>query len=459
MELEELIGLVSTPDEMIKQVQATKTDRPIEDYQKQYDPKRHAILDIAVRPDKVVKTDEGTKTVPTTRTTMAKQKQIVLLAAAFLCGNPIKLDATPLDQPEKDMLAVIKRCWDDNKLDYESKRLAKLMMAETEVAELWYTEPCEPGYWKGTVLDISAVKSRLRMKILANKYGDKLYPVFSNAGDMIAFARGYSIKVAGKEEEHFDVYTDATIYKCTKGEQWTVLSEKNLTGKIPVMYWDQEVPEWDAVQTNIERTETLISNLGGSNDYSGSPITVLSGEVEGFADKGEQGKVIILKQGAEAKYLESNNAPESIKLEYEINRSIIYEDTNTTDVSMENMKGLGAFSGTALRMLFFGAHLKAADKEEIFGKGIQRRINYMKATFSVMLKSLLPATTMPIKPVFEYYLPKNYEEVVQMLSTATGGSPTMSRKTAVTNNPFVKDVEAELKQMDEDGLNSEIETV
>lgn len=41
----------------------------------------------------------------------------------------------------------------------------------------------------------------------------------------------------------------------------------------------------------IERMEELLSNCGDTNDYFGYPSYVVSGEIEGFAEKGEQGKV------------------------------------------------------------------------------------------------------------------------------------------------------------------------
>ena len=48
------------------------------------------------------------------------------------------------------------------------------------------------------------------------------------------------------------------------------------------------------------------------NDYFGSPILAVSGIVEGFASKGEQGKILQLSQEARANYLQLTTPPESI---------------------------------------------------------------------------------------------------------------------------------------------------
>ncbi len=459
MELLELQTLLSKPEELIKKIQSTKSSDSILTYQKQYDSKKHDITDNTKRPDKTVETDSGTSLVTVARLPIPLQKQIVLLAAAFLCGNPVQFIAAPVGETEKDFLAVLKRAWKDNKLDYESKRLAKLMMSETEVAEIWYTEASELGYWKGTVNDSPSVKSRLRVKIAANKYGDKLYPVFSNSGDMIAFGRWYSVKNGDKVEEHFDLYTDTTTYIMVKGDAgWTSTPAKNETGKIPVIYYNQEFPEWHDVQEMIDRLEKLISNHADTNDYNGSPIIKVSGKIAGFSKKGEAGKIIEMENGADASYLSWDSAPESIKLEYQTLRSLIFDMTNTPDISFENMKSLGVFSGIALKMLFLGAHLKASDKEEIFGKSIQRRINFMKRALANINVTFEKVEPLLIEPKFEYYLPKNNEELINMLSTATGAKPTMSQKTAVAQNPFVQDPVTELETIAQEGLNAEVDT-
>lgn len=457
MELTTLQTLLAAPDQlqkaMIAEKEANKGVVALKDAQEQYNPKKHTIADASKRPDKLVTLDDGSQNVvPVARIPIPMQKRIVKLAATFLCGRPIQLISNPADDGQKSMLQVVQKTWDQNKLDYKSKKLAKLMMSEMECAELWYPEAIEEGYWIGTANDLSAVKYKLRMRILAASLGDTLVPVFNASGDMIAFGRGYSTTDDGKKVEHFDIYTAEKNLFLVKGDTgWTVAKEEaNMLGKIPVIYYSQEAPEWYDVQEMIERLEKSISNHADTNDYHGSPTILVKGDVKGFTKKGESGKVLELEPGADANYMEWNHATDSIKLEQETLRNEIYSQTDTPNISFEQMKGLGTFSGIALKMLFLGAHMKASDHEENFGESIQRRINLLIAGMAVINVKLEGSVNLKISPKFEYFLPKNEAEMVDMLSTANGGKPIMSTKTAVTLNPFVSDPETEQKEMEKE---------
>jgi SPP1 family phage portal protein len=432
-------------------------------FRKQYYPQHHDVMDQVKRPDKQVQDGDKTTPVAVTRLPVSLQKLIVSRAAAFLCGNPIERVANAESQQEKDLLSVVEKTWDDNKLDYESKRLAKLMMSETECAELWYVEKADPSYWKNTVNANTTFSDdqgktvngpspyRLRMKLLAHSLGDLLFPVFNSSNDLIAFGRSYMMYSGGKMIEHFDIYTDTVIYysNALSGRLQYEKEEPNLIGKIPVIYYYQPFPEWHDVQHLIDRFEKSISNHGDTNDYFGSPMVVVEGEVTGFAKKGDQGKVLEIKNGGKASYLTWDQSPESVKLEQQNLRSLIHDMTDTPDISIEQMKAIGTFSGVALTLLFLPAHLKAADKEETFGKSIQRRLNFIKAAMAKINVQLEPGLSMTIKPKFEYYLPKDTQSLVNQLTEAvTGGI--MSRETAIERNPLIEDAEQEKTRMEQE---------
>jgi SPP1 family phage portal protein len=451
MELAELQSYIKDGFSVLREkvLSTKKNTADLTLFMKQYDPKDHDIMDTSKRPSKIVTTDTGTSAIEPTRLPVPLQKKIVTLATSFLCGNPIELVATPTTDLENGMLQVVKRTWNNNKLDYDSKELAKMMMSETEVAEIWYRTDADAIYWAGTVNEKRP--HRLRMKIVANSLGDQLYPVFDNSGDMIAFGRGFQLKVNDKTEDHFDIYTADTTYKGTlTNGTWIFVEEKTFFGKIPVIYYSQPKPEWADVQWLIDRFEKVISNHGDTNDYFASPIVFIEGDIEGFAKKGENGKVLQGKDGAKASYLTWDQSPESLKLEYNNLRSLLYDMTDTPDISIETMKGLGTFSGIALKMLFLAPHLKAADKESTFGKSIQRRINLIKAVMVTFNSSLAPAGGLNITPKFTYYLPKDEAGIVDTLITATGNKPVMSQETAVKQNPLVSDPQNEMELIKND---------
>lgn len=463
MELNEIISLLGDFKELQKKISDTRDFSDVTTYQKQYDPLQHDIMDTTIRKDKLIETAEGKRNVKVSRIPTSLQKKIVAMAAAFLCGNPIELISDPKEGVEKNLFDIIVKIWRDNKLDFYSKKLAKLMMSETEVAELWYAEDAEKLYWAGTANDIPKVTKRLRMRILSNEDGDQMFPVFNNAGDMVAFGRGYTLKIDGKDEEHFDIYlNDKTILgvKAPGQSEWESKEVPNPAGKIPVIYYSQKYPEWRDVQKLIDRLEILLSNHADSNDYFASPSYFVVGELDGWFEKGEQGKVIKGQSGSDVKVLSWDQSPESLKMEFNNLRSLIFDLSDTPDISIEQMKSLGTYSGIALKMLFMGAHLKASDKEETFGVGIQRRINFLKTAIARSINtSLAKGEVLNIEPKFEYFMPKNVQEMIDILQTATSAK-ILSIESAVAQNPLVSDAEQEKKKLDgEKAASSEDEPI
>jgi SPP1 family phage portal protein len=390
------------------------------------------------------------------RLSLSLQKKIVLTAAGFL-GKPT-MEASTEDDTEERLLSLIQKTWDDNKLDWKFMNIAKKTMSEYECAELWYTQEAEPGYWDGYT---TSSKYKLGMKVLARSLGDEMYPVFDDYGAMIAFFRKYkTINGEGKEDLHVDLYTAEALYFAKQeGGKWlhanaageyaseTRITIPNIMKKIPVIYYHQPTLEWQDVQSLIDRLETKISNHADTNDYFDSPIMLASGEIEGLANKDERGKMFQLKgAGADMKYLTWDQAPESTKMEIENLVKFIHELTYTPDISFEAMKGLGAFSKVALDMFFIGARLKAADKQEIFGEAVQRRINYLKHALMIMDPSLKPASKLSIKLKFNSFLPTDNQEVISTLNSAVKGG-LMSQETAIMQNPLLKDPTSEIEKI------------
>jgi SPP1 family phage portal protein len=437
---------------------------------KDYDPANHDVYKKSIRRDKTVNVaeldEEGQPTgktrkelVRVARLAIPIQKKIVMTSAAFL-GTPV-MQSNPETPIEETMVAGLNQVWDENKLDWGFREIAKKRMSEREVAELWYTQKLET---EDTFWGKSGVKSQFKLsrKILARSLGDHLYPVFDDYGKMIAFGHKYTTKdVDNKEVEHFDIYTDDTFYFSKRANGLWVYSNnridysseftsfKNPIGKIPVIYYSQEEYEWQDVQALIDRLETKISNHADTNDYFDSPLLIAKGKIVAMATKGETGKVFEMENDADMKYLTWDQAPESTKMEIDNLIRFIYQYSCTPDISFENMKSLGAFSGVALKMFFQDALMKANDRREKFGECIQRRINYLKTAISVLDVKLKSAVTLSVKPVFNDILPVNEQERITILSAAVEGK-LMTRDTAVRQNPLVENPEEEIDALDKE---------
>ena len=440
------------------------------DVAKQYNVDTHDVNDTAKRPNKIVKKPTGTfdkdgnaqtqdVSQAVARILLKLQSLIVDRRAAFLIGDGIKLTSKADNPNQEALFEMVRQIWVGNKLDFRSRTIARILFKECEVAELWYLQE-DMTFWQRLVAKLGLAQSKFsfRMKILANSLGDYLYPHFDEFGDMDAFSREYSIKDGEKVTSKYEIYTADSIYKFTKSDSGWLPDQgyptKNPLQKIPVIYYYQPYPEWNDVQSLIDRLEKLLSNFADSNDYFGSPMIKVKGEVSGFAGKDDSGKVIQLTgEGADADYLTWDQAPEAIKLEIDTLLNMIYSLSQTPDISFSQLKSLGnTFTGVALKMLFMDAHLACMTKMETFGEMIQRRVNLIKAASGnvIAVKYTKDVDSLEIEPEFNFFMPQNDTETITNLTTATGNKAIMSQKTAVYQNPWVSDPAAELLQIQEE---------
>lgn len=438
---------------------------------KEYEPEGHEVFDRQKRKDKTVLKPTGTfdsnnneitrtEIEPVTRIGFPGQKLIVSRRVMFMVGGGVELEAQPASPDETRLYDMFLKAAEDNKLDYRYGPIAKTMMAEGECAALFYMqkpkdkedEEKAKDFWGK--LGNSSTVLRPRMVLLKPSEGNEFYPVFDVYKNMVAFGRAYKVE----DKEWFDLYTATEHYQYKEGVLQEPVEGTRVHGfdKIPVAYFAQERTEWQDVQQAIDRLEKVMSNHGDTNDYNGSPMILAKGEIKGFASKGETGKILEMGEGADAEYLDWKGAPESIKLEIENLFKIIYSVSQTPDISFEQMSGIGAISGTALRLMFMDAHAAAKEKQDgAYGESVQRMVNILKAGIVAVDKKLAKAANLHIKVVFNTYIPRNeaeeldneYKQINNLVTAVQGGL--LSRKTALNHMPFIENLKDEEKAINE----------
>jgi SPP1 family phage portal protein len=414
----------------------------------------HAILK---RPDKTIGKEGKKTTVPTVKDVITQQKFITDVAVSFVFGKPVLLVNNTDGESSDTAFDALKSVWRQNKMEYFNRKLMRDVCIETKAAELWFV--------RGDILDSEDGKKTITNKqikviLLSKKNGDDIYAHFDETGDMDAFTRRYeSVDEQGKKVQHAEIYTAGKKIVATKtdGKTWEDTETPNIFGKIPVVYYEQEETEWAGVQRLIERLELLISRLGDTNDYFGDPAVVTKGRITTMPEKGEIGKLFALEgqigqdgkvEYGDVNYLTWDQSPESVKLEYDILTELIYSMTMTPDISFDNVKSLGDISGVALKLIFLAPLLKANDKQEIYGEGIERRNNLLKAMLSVVdVGMAAEIEKLDVGLEFQNPLPDNLKEMIEMLTSATGGDQIMSRDTAVSKNPLVSNHEEEVTKI------------
>jgi len=374
------------------------------------------------------------------------QRKIVQSASVFLFGQPVKLVPSE-SNPAWD---AIDSLWTDLRISSVLLDFCKKVKSETEAAIVVYPVAKE------------GQEVKLKTRVLSQDNGT-IYTNFDEYGDLVAFGWEYTSTVNGQEVERLRVWTADQVYEFDGENLVEEFPKPNLFGKIPVVYLSQKHPEWWEVQDLIDRYEMSYSKFADTNDYFAHPMFKAKGQIQSMPQKDETGKMLRLpihetKNGniieADVEFLTWEHGPESIKLEFETNKGLIYGLSDTPDLSFDNVKGIGNISGVALELMFLAPILKAKDDQGDYNVVISRLINVLKAGLSNILKpqgvteQMLNELYIDIQ--YQSVLPGNLIETVQMLVEANGGKPIMSQQSSVASNPLVSDNEEEMDRIKEE---------
>lgn len=402
----------------------------IEKAKKELDPKQHDIMNPVLRRPK--NKDEKDKNKDVISIALAYQKWIVRKEKAMIFGNQPILRANPKDETEKAVLKAIERVLHDIKEPSFNRKLAESIGSFTEGGELWYLKEGDE------IHDSYGFKTKMNIKamLLSLKKGSELFPCKDDFDDMIAFSRNYTKKVDGKEVEYFEVYTQKFTYLFSNIKEWELVEgypKKQELDKIPAVFGEQENVSWYDVQDLIERIETLVSDHGEVNDRNAYPILKVIGKLKNYLNKGPGGGVELDKE-SDMSYLSWDQATDSIKLEIDNLVKNIQLFSQTPNISFDEVKSLGALSGTALKMLFLDAHMKVMEKREIYDEYLQRRINIIKkilATLNPAWKSAID--NLVIEPEIVPFMVENEKEQVEIALLKNGNKPLESHEKSVKN--------------------------
>jgi SPP1 family phage portal protein len=454
MELSELQAHLSgnNPAEYVAKL--LKGFKPYFKYEayKHYDVIFHDVMSPIKRANKAIKKPTGVKLpdgtdvledaiVMVNRTALPFQKFIVETLATFLTGGKVEFKCTPEGATEQAMFDRVKKLWSSNKLHFKNGLLAEAMMSQTEVAELWFTDTVVKKDKAGNQTE----KKVLKMNVLRPSDGFELQPFYDEIGNLIAFG----IKYKKDKVDYYDLYTDTELRKHQKVNGiWALVGgEEGIIelpyGKMPIIYFQQDKSEWYDVQSLIERLEKMQSNHGDTNDYSGSPILFVRGDIQGFAAKGEPGKVLQGGQDAEAEYLMPDSAPESVKQEFENLKAFIHLFTGAPDLSLQALKGLGQIpSGAAFERLLILTYMKVRRRQVgDWGLLIQRRNNFLVSALANTDTTLANAEDLDITVDWGLYKLNDLMDAINAAIAANGGLPIISQEESVAMAALTDDPE------------------
>ncbi|CAL67405.1 phage portal protein [Christiangramia forsetii] len=385
---------------------------------------------------------QGKKSVKAERLKTQYQKYIVQTGVSFLLGDAPTITASDIDnEGGKTILDVYKK----NRINDKLQEFAEQAMSTT----------------MGVFIFSRGTDNEIKARLYTQDNG-KYTPQYDVYGDLVAFYWQFTIE----EIEHIWIFTETEIHKYE--DEKYINSDSHDFRVIPVVFVDQKEPEWFISKEDIDRYEMLKSKLAGSNNYFAFPILKLKGgtvkndkgEDETLIDIDDDGKSLLLGIAkhndhvieADADFLQRDAATDSIELEKNWLKEDIHRITQTPDLSFDNVKGIGALSGRALLLMMQDPLNKAKRKRGAYSTAISRILSIIKNGLNITDEEL----SFDIE--FNYSIPEDMKEWIEMLYTATGGKATMSQETGIQHNPQVKDPAAELEKIQEEEKNRMGET-
>lgn len=401
------------------------------------------------------------KTVPVAKIITNTPKKIVRTAAAFLFGGDMIISA---DNTDDDSLEDFKKVF-VRKLKMKSifMRFARIVLSETKGAIVFY--PITKSKMVGTDKDgkpITKKETELKVKLLSTPKDDNItnefYPHFDDDDDMDGFIHKYNATIEGRTCECVKIYTASDIITGINDGQWIVAKDRNIFGKIPVVYAEVDQPDWEDVAVLIDAYEMRLSRMSDTNDYFGDPMLKTFGQTN-LPSKETVGKELNFSMEVDpdtgtayhgdAEYLAWQQSIDSQKEEISNERHEIFSGASCPDLSFDNLIGIGDLSGVSREFMTIDAKIKATEQMEIFGPVVQRCVAIVQAGMANIshIKNGDSIENNYFEVTFGSILPKSLVETLQNLSTAGGGKPINSQETLTAQSPYTKDVKKEIAAM------------
>jgi len=400
------------------------------------------------------KKEIGAKTVIKTRKVLNYPVQLIGTLASFVFGSPpdLILNTNPATPEQTKAFQKIKDVWKkEARLDEHNKALLRTVSVETNAAELFFNDnPDEPK------------NGKLKVMLLSKENGDDFWSFFNDSRDMEAFVRRFNKKIVEngsvKEKTYEEIWTADRYFLIDVTDSAVKETPEKDTvnpyGKIPVIYYDQKKTEWWKIQNLINTMEKMESQLSDVNTRVGHAAVKITGELINMPDATQDVKVYQIKPttGTDGKtltgdvaYLESQTAPESVKLELDRTEEEIYKFTNIPDLYQIFMNDTND-SGKALKIRLFPVNIIIDEKKEIYAPGLDRRVSLLKT----MLEKITGDNVykdLDISVQFNDYIPEDVATTIDNLMSANGNKPIIAHKKSVEMYSVNKDAEKEYVQI------------
>lgn len=419
--------------------------------QREYESKHHPVMDKAKYPD-VSTEDGGIEEV--TRITLDFQQLAVKRMTELVCGIPVKRLYKQTNDKQKEVAQWIENIYERNRIESVNVERCTLLFAGCEVMTLWYAvEQSNNSYGFESSL-------KLRCRNFSPMYGDELYPLFDEYGDMVAMSIAYSRKKNGRQVNFFDCYTAKRHIKWTaEGGNWVVVEDEEISiQKIPAVYCYRPTPIWEETSKIVYEMEWALSRNGNYLRKNSKPIFCVFADEQisyGKEDDKDTRTILQYPQGSTASYVTWTQAVENLKFYINELRNSFFTQLQLPDWSYEKMSQQ-AMSGESRKQLFIDSQLKVKDESGRLLEFFDREVNVVKAFLKVIAPSGYEKDIdeLSVENIITPFSITDDKDTINNLVTATGGKPILSQQEGVEMLGWSKDVDKTMEQLAQENTQS-----
>ena len=283
----------------------------------------------------------------------------------------------------------------------------------------------------------------------------EVIPVYGNTGDdllaIVRFYKQYNV-VNDSTYTYVEVYTPNEIIYYKADEIVSTLepigSQAHGFADVPFIEYknnDDEYGDFEGVLSLIDAYDKLCSDDLNSFEYFCDAYLALYGYTADAEDIAEMKKnrVLLMDTDSKAEFLLKQGDSTGIEAEKSRIERDIHKFAKCPDSSDENFGG--NVSGVAMKYKLLGTENVGSIKERKFKKGLQRRLELLTHILSVTQNVSIDWRAIDI--TFTRNLPINEEDLSTMIKNLSG---IVSKKTLVSQLPFVEDAESEIDQLEKE---------
>jgi hypothetical protein len=436
-------------NEVIKKLQEKSISLPEwEDLRKEYEVTQHPIYDRLLYPD----SEEGSKIIQVSRIGFPFQYLVTNRMSGLLFGIPVKrhYELDSKNDIQNSIKNAIERIFSSIRIDTENFERSDLYNKSCEFATIWSTKLENHGVYGFE----SPVKFRIRH--VSPALGDKLYPLFDENDDLIAFSVLYERILGGAVIQFFDCYTDAEHLRWTKsGDNWgDPVKTPHTLGKIPVIYLSRPKPIWGSISPNVYEVEWLLSREGNYSRKNSKPLLVVkANEGINYGDEKpgttEFRTIIQVPEGGDLEYKIWASAIDSNKFLKDSIKEINDEVLQIPNFSFENMKSK-PLSGEAFKQMLIDPHIKVKLESGPWLKFFDREINIVKAFLSILKPEWKQEISqIVIRPEITPYSVREDKNLAEILDVLVR-TKILSREAAANIMNYAPNVKADMEKISQE---------